>query len=472
MMKMKKFVCLLLSLSFTLFFVAACGNEEAAAPEDEVKEEAQAKDMFGYEFIFKAFVDYETFFFPEAVQTEYGDKILARYDETSKHFNCNVNVSVIEGDTKTALVAAAAIGEKYADLLDTQAKVIYDSIDYFMPLSQMPGMDIADTKWGPASYLDTAKFNGENYGFMAYDWGIPYPQYIGNLFYMPSVMEEFSLASPQELYEQKSWTWDKFKEYCTKMTVKGATPEEDRYGFVISDEMKFPRAFIISNGGNAIEFVEEQNKYVYGLNDPKAQQALQYIKDMLDQGIGYYTTGDGWEKAAKMFKEKRTGFYEAFNKMCFINAPLHLANDLGEPYAWVPYPVGPSGTFGKSTAQFWFTARFLGLPNNNLDDEELENNSLILNYMFEPLEGETKDSWKDRVKRQYFFDDQSFEYYIDLFEGGTTDFSAVAYQSVWTDIPNVYRSIISGKKAVGEATLGIADKVNAEVDKLINPYVE
>jgi hypothetical protein len=92
--------------------------------------------------------------------------------------------------------------------------------------------------------------------------------------------------------------------------------------------------------------------------------------------------------------------------------------------------------------------------------------------MFEPLDGETKDSWKDRVKRQYFFDDQSFEYYIDLFEGGTTDFSAVAYQSVWTDIPNVYRSIISGKKAVGEATLGIADKVNAEVDKLINPYVE
>ena len=465
----KKLICLLLSVM--LFLTMSCSKEEVTTPE-KVAEETPTKDMNGYEFIFKAYVDYETFFFPKPIESDYGDKILARYANASENFNCNVNVSEIEGDTKTQIVTAAASGAKFADLLDTQAKIIYDNLDYFMPLNQITGFDIQDIKWGPQSYLETAKFNGENYGFMAYDWGLPYPQYIGNLFFMPSVMAEFNLANPQELYEEKSWTWDKFKEYSAAMTVKGATKEEDRYGFVISNEMKFPRAFIISNGGNAITYVETQNKYVYGLTDPKAQQALQYIQDMLDQGIGYYTAGDDWAKAAQMFKDKRTGFYEAFNKMCFINAELHLASDLGEPYSWVPYPVGPSGTYGASTAQFWFTARLLGVLNNSLDDDELENNSILINYIFSPLEGETKDSWKDNIKRRYFFDDQSFEYYINLFEGGTTDFSAVAYNSVWTLIPTVYRNVISGKKSVSEAALGIADSVNTELDEKINPYIK
>jgi ABC-type glycerol-3-phosphate transport system substrate-binding protein len=465
---MKKIIVCLVSV-FLIFISISCTNEDVG--EEPEVQEIPAKDMYGYEFIFKAMTDYETFFFPEPVESERGDKILARYKEASDKFNCNVNVSVEEGTLQSELIAAAASGVKYTDLVDTNARTIYENIEYFMPLNQLPGFNIEDEQWGPPKYLETAKLNGENYGFIAYNWGIPYPQYIGNLFFMPSVMEEFNLVNPQELYEQKAWTWDKFREYSAAMTVKGATPEEDRYGFVISDEMKFPRAFIISNGGNAIQFDEAQNKYIYGLTDPKAQQALSFIKEMLDQGIGIHTKGDTWAKAALMFKEKRTGFYEAFNKVCFVNAELHLASDLGEPYSWVPYPCGPSGTYGVSTAQFWFTARFLGVVNNFLDDDELENNSILINYIFSPLEGEDKDSWKDQVKRRFFFDDQSFEYYIELFEGGSTDFSAIAYDSVWNNIPNVYRQIFSGSKSVSEAVLGVADKVNAELDKLINPYL-
>ena len=466
---MKKLTCLLFLC--LVFLTMSCSND-TVVEQIKIKEETPAKDMYGYEFIFKAMTDYETFFSPEPVSSAYGDKILTRYKEASDKFDCNVNVSVQEGTIQSQLVGAAATDEKYADLMDTDARTIYSNIDYFMPLNEFTGFDMEDPKWGPKSYLETAKFNGANYGFIAYNWGVPYPQYIGNLFFMPSVMAEFELANPQELYEQKSWTWDKFKEYCTKMTVAGATQEENRYGFVISNEMKFPRAFIISNGGNAITFDEAQNKYVYSLTDPKAQQALQYIKDMLDQGIGFYTKGDYWEKSARMFKEKKTGFYEAFNKNCFISGELSLADGLDEDYGWVPYPCGPSGTYGTSTAQFWFTARFLGVVNSSLDDNELENNSILINYIFSPLEGETADSWKDMIKRRYFYDDLSFKYYIELFEGGTTDFSAIAYNSVWTDIPNVYSQIFNGTKSVGEAVQSMIDKVNAEINKLINPYLD
>lgn len=164
----KKLICLLLSVM--LFLTMSCSKEEVTTPE-KVAEETPTKDMNGYEFIFKAYVDYETFFFPKPIESDYGDKILARYANASENFNCNVNVSEIEGDTKTQIVTAAASGAKFADLLDTQAKIIYDNLDYFMPLNQITGFDIQDIKWGPQSYLETAKFNGENYGFMAYDWG-------------------------------------------------------------------------------------------------------------------------------------------------------------------------------------------------------------------------------------------------------------------------------------------------------------
>ena len=467
---MKKFACFLFACLFLL--TMSCSGKDVVAEQTDVETETVAKDMYGYEFIFKAMTDYETFFFPAPVSSAYGDKILSRYAQTAEKFDCIVNVEAAVPTIQSLLVGAAASGEKYADLVDTDAYTIYQDIDYFMPLNDFAGFDLEDPKWGPKGYLETAKFNGANYGFIAYNWGVPYPQYIGNLFFMPSVMAEFELPNPQELYEQKSWTWDKFKEYSTKMTVTGATPEENRYGFVISNEMKFPRAFILSNGGNAITFDETQNKYIYGLNDPKAQQALQYIKDMLDQGIGYFTKGDDWQKSALMFKEKKTGFFEAFNKNCFVTGELFLSDGLDEDYAWVPYPNGPIGTYGTSTAQFWCTARFLGVVNNSLDEDELENNSILINYIFSPLEGETAESWKDMVKRRFFFDDLSFKYYIELFEGGTTDFSAVAYNSVWIDIPNVYRQIFNGTKSVGESVQGITDKVNAELDKLINPYLE
>ena len=466
---MKKFLYLFMVVVF--LFTMSCSNEDVI-PQTETIKETPIKDMQGYEFIFKAMTDYETFFFPAPIESERGDKILARYSEAGERFNCIVNVSVVEGTLQSQLVAAAAVSDKYTDLIDTGARTIYENLDYFLPLSNIPGFNLEENKWGPQNYLETTKFNGENYGFIAYAWGIPYPQYIGNLYFMPSIIKEFGLVNPQELYEQKTWTWDKFKEYATAMTVKGSTKDEDRYGFVVSDAMQFPRAMIISNGGNAIVFDNALNKYVYGLNDSMAQQALQFIKDMLDKGIGYYTVADEWAISAQMFKDRRLGFYEAFNKHSFVNAPLHLASDLGEPYGWVPYPCGPSGTYGVSTAQFWWTARFLGVVDNFLDDDEMENNSILLNYIFSPLESETEESWKDLVKRRFFFDDLSFKYYIDLFEGGTTDFSAVAFNSAWTNIPNVYRQIFKGTKSVSESVLSVAEKVNTELDELVNPYME
>ena len=148
---MKKFTCLL--LVYMVFLTMSCSNEDAVADNTEIETEVTAKDMYGYEFIFKAMADYETFFFPEPVSSAYGDKILARYNEAAEKFKCIVNVAVEAGTLRNELISAAASAEKYADLTDTFARTIYENIDYFMPLNDFTGFDIKDTKWGPQSYL-------------------------------------------------------------------------------------------------------------------------------------------------------------------------------------------------------------------------------------------------------------------------------------------------------------------------------
>ena len=456
-------------LAFSIIASCAAQSEpDASLPEYNFGDNLGI-DLDGYEFVFKVMNDFEIFFLPEYSASAYGDKILARYEETGKKFNAKIKVS--ESDPNQQLMPAAMAGLKYADLLDTNARYIYTNRDYVVGLNDLEDFDITNyEKWGPEAYLNTAKFGYTNYGFIAYAWGMPYPQYIGNLYFRQDVLNRLALENPQEYYENGTWTWDTFHDFCTRATtVDNTNPDNSVYGFVISDEMKFPRAWIISNGAAPVVYDERQGKYVYGLTDDRAVVALTYIKTMLDEGIGYHTVSDEWEKSAVMFKEGKTVFYDAFNKHTFVNAENHLANpnDFPNGHSWLPYPCGPSGTYGASTAQFWFTARFLTLV-DNFDDVSLQSTVYIVNDLFEPLEGETTTSWRDNIKTNFFFDDLSFKYYIDLFEGGNPDYSAAAYDALWTNMPNVYRDIFSGKRGIAEAIDFYSDKIQADLDNNLN----
>jgi multiple sugar transport system substrate-binding protein len=456
-------LCFILVLN--ILFSCSSNNEVNTNTETE---KLPPVDMGGYEFVFLAMTDFETYFYPEVGVTAIGDKILARYKETENKFNCVMNVSARSADAPTQYIQASALsGEKFADLLDTHASVLYTNREYFVPLNGLENFDINNKKWGPPQYLDTAEFYGKNYGFMAYYWGMPYPQYIGNLYFLPKLMQEFDLPNPQEVYEKGNWNWDSFREYSRKLTtVDNADKNNNTYGFVLSDEMKLPRAFVISNGAEQIKFDEASGKYVYGLTDKRAQDALTFINDMLKEGIGFYTQNDDFLKAFTMFINRKVGFFEAFNKTTFINDEIHLAS-LKEDYSWLPYPCGPEGTYGKSTAQFWLTARFLGLLDNK-DEEMLNYDVTLINDIFEPLKDETTESWKTYIQRNFFYDDLSFKYYIELFEGGHPDYSAVAYEAVWTTIPGAYRKIFLGKQTVAEALNSIENTVNSALDTTLN----
>ena len=466
---MKKIICAMLVVLF-VFTLCAC----AAAEEPEMipgfePERDGNPDMDGYEFIFYAMTDYETYLYPEVGYSEVGDRILARYKNVGKELNVKMNVSAYEGDIITKLVTSANGGIKYADLVDIGAKTIYDNRDYFINLSDLDGFDITLPKWGAEHYLNTAKFNGSNYGFTAGYWGVPYPIYIGNLYFIKPHLTLYGVDNPQEFYENGMWTWDKFRELCRQATTTDpANKDNNTYGFVISDEMKFPRAWIISNGGAPIR-INEEGQYYYALEEKNATEALQYIKDMLDEGIGYYTSNDAWEKSAEMFMNRKSLFFEAYNKSSFVNADKHLANpdQFPEGHSWVPYPCGPMGTYGQSTAQFWFTSRFLALP-ENFDEYSREADVIIINAIFEPLDGDTEDSWKERIERNFFFDDLSFKYYIELYEGGEPDYSTQAYEAVWNLMPTAYKNIISGRMTTAEAVEFIADKAQADIDKNLN----
>lgn len=472
---MKKTLAFLLA-GLMLFAMVSCSGDKKPSPSGDPTDllgpnkDDEEINLYEYDFKFMALTDYETFFFPTPGASAYGDKILDRYKQTSQKFNCNVDVAAVAStdDIINGITRSVAVGDTYADLVDVTARVLHDNMTSFENLDDIDGIDMTSKKWGPAQYLETSTFKGNHYGFIAYYWGMPYPQYIGNLFFMKAVVcDEFGLVNPQELYENKNWYWDNFHQYAADLTVvDNADKNNTRYGFVVSGEMKMPRAFIISNGVQLIDYNETTGKYESHIEDPRVAEAISYLKGMVDEGIGFYTS-DAWEVAARMFKEKRTAFYEAYNKHAFVTAELHLASDLGEEYSWLPYPCGPKGTYGESTAQFWYSCRFLGMPLAS-DEGNKECAVIIINDLFEPLEDETETSWWDVVKSNYFFDDLSYKYYIDLFEGGHTDYSASAYDAVFTHHVAIYNTVLSGKSSVAEAITKYAEKVQDNIDENLN----
>lgn len=398
-------------LGFALIFLlSGCGGvvnnieETTEKTTEDIKEETKEsfiRDMDGYEFIFQAFhhVPNKPDLAPQAGETARGDKMLQRYSDAQKDLNCTVKVEVHAsnwGSESGELSGNIAASIKFADLYDTTGIVVSANIGKLFQPYNYEGNNVLKLdsgKWGTkAERAALTTPDGYVYGVRPSYWGVPYPAFKAMLFFNPRILKDANQPDPFALIEQSQWNWESFENILKGVTVTTEDKAKDIYGLVSTTNCMFFCGAVRANGASPVYFDKTTNKFKYGLNDSKAIQALDWVQKLIYEDKICEYVNDWWQKGSNGFVNGRYAFCAEYSWLGFMTGDDHYATDMKEPFGWLPFPVGPYGTYGKWGGDITDDVRFLGLPIT--PDGEYEKALAIMEYIFEPLDSETKDTWK------------------------------------------------------------------------------
>jgi len=486
---MKKFIAVFILILMTLSFIS-CGTTEVIDDED-IK--TNIEDMYNSDGTVKLISDtngYEFKLFarrhganpaelwPEVGAYDRGDKLLLRYKETETAFNCTVlveekNVEVVN------IQKDVSAGLKCADLIDTDALILsrsaemllvaLDDIDY--------DIDLESGKWGSKSQLEVVNIRGLQYGFRSAYWSLPWPSAKGVLYFRPNVLREAQLANPFELYEKRDWTWKQFEVMLSALTFKGETKNDDHYGMCAPTAAILPEVAVLANGGRSVYLDEKDGLYKFGMNDPKVLEALEWVRKLIreDESIKYIAD---WSTVGhRGFINGLYGFHLEQGWKGFQTGPDNFPMEILEEYAWCSFPIGPNGSYDTVSAVATSENRYFCIPIS--PDQEYELTLQIIDFMFNPLPGENKDSWQEELYRNYFWDgydgQQSFKHYLNMVTNARLDYSTTIEQALRSDskgILSVYQKTINSTKSITEAIAAVQSFVETEINTKLNHIEE
>jgi multiple sugar transport system substrate-binding protein len=130
------------------------------------------------------------------------------------------------------------------------------------------------------NFQDIVKVLRENNTWNGKTWSFPFNKSVPVLYYNKDLFEENGIENPPT-------TWEEFREVCEKLTQ-----DTDGDGTVDIQGTAFPvsawafECLLLQNGGDILG--EDGNA---AFNSPEGVEALQYLKSLLDENLGYMAAG-------------------------------------------------------------------------------------------------------------------------------------------------------------------------------------
>ena len=182
------------------------------------------------------------------------DLFIERMAEIEKTYNCDI---IFDGDTDSNYPTYYIAGTPKADIYQSRFKHAYGMYqsNYFIPLNEIPNVDISDGKYGTESFIEAFTWNGDLIGFWPMHWGYIHMGFSDAMFYNPDIFTEINHANPNELYEQGVWDWEALQsisDACQEIST-GDNPK-----YLTALNSYFPRMLIRSNGGEFVS-LEDSN---------------------------------------------------------------------------------------------------------------------------------------------------------------------------------------------------------------------
>jgi len=435
---MKRFLAILLSITFIFLMLAACGDNNKPpegpihtgpgpvlpgdgededegpptfTPPDYVLPEKEA-DVIRYTADGRRHIIVACFY----------DRY---YDSTHTSIFDNPNVNDPETAQMT-LDRVRYVEDKYNVFIEF-VNMTWDGIIENIPISIMSGIPDADVYIGDTQFIIPAVLNGMATSLE--DMGIPADHdvfappgtsivmesfkipgqdktYLFNtagfntgmymLGYNREMLQNHNLEDPQDLWDKGEWTWDVFREYCRILT----DPTQDIYGYSgywtnFLQSMLFANDTVFAGGPQQT------------VDSPKTMEVLNFIHELYNvDKTARPWNGDDWPINNSLFADGKSGFWiSAF----WINEEfggLTTTFDIG----MVPFPVGPQGN-ADTMATTNVSGNYYFIPRYIKDADEVFNIIYDLENWFDG-DLEYRDDiqwWKDNM-----ISEANIEYYTKV----------------------------------------------------------
>lgn len=394
------------------------------------------------------------------------DQLKAHYAAIEKELSCNIEVnSTFRKTILQELAAGAAASVNNVDLVETSAATVYglQRGGYLTALDDMPGVDVSSEKWGLASQKEYMTFDGKVYGFSGMWLGASFPTVSNVMFYNEKLLDNAGIESPHAALEQENWNWKTFADMANTVTEE-IGDDSSIYAFATPNSVypEFITAAIYSNGTKMVTGNYE-NKPVCGWNNNRTLDALTWVHKLVNEDKVSYNMKmeyDNGRLDTLAFVNGRTAFLvgNAYRGIATSeDSPLFT---LGDSLRWISFPAGPALEKGRTTAAYGLYDRFCAVTATI--GQNAANGAPILNAIFEPMQGEDESTYKEVLKREYFFYDEDFETYTEMMKNAEDEGVLPAY-SLIGDINTVLSGVVSGQKSGKQALIEIEGVINGTV---------
>jgi len=457
---MKKiFIFLLLIMALSLF--AGCSSENAGENStDEDKEstlEYEARDLGGIKIHF--LTGWKNQFDPIPGYTEPGDRQLERMKNIEEDYNVEIYVEEETANHSSFLRSRVATGIDIPDFFDISAVDAYGyyKSDMLYAYDDMPEIDLTNSKWGPKDFIQYGNFNGNQYGIFPYDWE-NMPEYAGVILFNREFMLELGLDfNPYEMQENKNWTWDSFYDLlqpCSSPTDKSYLALGIHVGFDM-----LMKSVIMSNNVNIITKVND--KYVFNLNNNDAYDAMEYANKIKNSGYAKTLSPEDYVAKKSVFLACESWVGTHTDEWMNNKYPAFNMKD----YGIMPFPSGPKAT-SNTVSAFVHMGRRLIWQSSHAENDKADV-ALVMNVLFEPLDGSLKSSWKTYADKQVIHHKEGFANFEYMAENCNYDYS-VQLNKVNTKLNNALIAIYNGSKTPTAGIEALVDAIQQEIDIEMN----
>lgn len=145
---------------------------------------------------------------------------------------------------------------------------------------------------------------------------------------------------PESIYDMQAdgtWTWDKFDELMGQAQRDTDNDGvDDVYGLTINESVMTDQA-VISNGGSYVS-KDADGKFVYNLEAPETQEALEWCVDMYGKYDNHDPEGAEWDYYKEEFVQGHAAFMVDQE---YCGTPGNFLADMEDEVGFVMFPKGP-----------------------------------------------------------------------------------------------------------------------------------
>ena len=323
-------------------------------------------------------------------------------------------------------------------------------------LKTLPEFNFDEEKWNPT--VKDLMSIGDGI------WGMsPDNEPRGGIFYNKRLFKEAGIPEdePYDLQAENKWTWDKFEEYCKKLT-KDTDGDGKTDQYAMASFSKYYLPMCAANNNATFVSRTEDGKYQNAVTTSEFKTAMNWGVDLIKKGYSKpKPDGAAWDLYKAAFRDGEAAMQTA--EVYEISAFADMDDDWG--FVMFPYNQDNKDATNKTT------------PNDNIvvmpscfDADTAEKIAFAYDLYTEPIEGYTPT---ERSKEQYytqFRDDRAVDETIDMMlqqEHKSTSYLPMISEIDYGDFCYpVYALATTPQKKIEE----LSTKWTSQIDKVNKNY--